>query len=63
MKFFIPKPYQLQKNKKWIPAADIIDGVTVTDEYSIREQECDTEEEANKFIAEFLIKKGFKKIT
>jgi len=63
MKFFNVKTYQLQSNKKWIPTADIWEcdnaNCKITDEYSIRDKEFDTEEEANKFIREFLREKGF----
>jgi len=64
MKFFIPKSYQLQSNKKWIPTADILkcndSNCEITEEFSIRDKEFDTKEEANKFIREFLMAKGFK---
>lgn len=60
MKSFILKSYQLQSNEKWIPTADIIEGINITEEFQLRDKEFDTKEEADKFIREFLIKRGFK---
>jgi len=58
MKLFYPKSYQLTENKKWIPAAAIIEGFNVTDPYFIREKECNTKEEADSYITETCLEKG-----
>jgi len=66
MRFFEPKSYKLTESDKWIPSANILECnaavCEVTEEYSIREKECNTEEEANKFVTEFLVRKGFEEI-
>lgn len=67
MKKFILKSYQLQENKKWIPAADLIElgenssSLKITDEISFRDKEFESKEEADKFISDYYITQGYTK--
>lgn len=63
MKYFVPKSYQLTEDKKWIPNADIFEGIDknkigITEEYSLRDQICDTKEEADQLITTHCQEKG-----
>jgi hypothetical protein len=64
---FILKSYQLSENMKWIPAADLIEygsnssSCEVKDEFQIRDHEFETKDEADKFISDILIKRGYTK--
>ena len=67
LKIFTIKSYQLQENKKWIPAVDLIESendfspAKITDEVSFRDKEFKSKEEADKFISDYYIARGYTK--
>lgn len=64
MNTFVSQPYQLQESKKWIPHGTITEFISNSasakiSEVEMRDKEFDTQEEANKFFADYYTRRGF----